>query len=155
MFAKQACKGTILLVGLLLSAAFTPGPATANGDIDVDLRGGLYTDAEAGAVGGGLLMNVGENSGWYFNPNVEVVFGDDDTDAALSADFHYDFPTSSSISPYLGAGPSIWLDDNDNDLAVNLLGGIAGKRGEVRPFGQLKAIIGGNDEVAIMGGIRF
>ena len=157
MCARQPWKGPAVMLGLLATVALTGSPAAAaNGDVDVDLRAGVYMDADAPAVGGGILMSVGGGySGWYFNPNIEFAFRDNDTEAALSGDFHYDFPTGNSISPYVGLGPSILFTDNDNDFALNVLGGIAGRRGEVRPFGQLKALIGGNDEIALMGGIRF
>ena len=141
----------------LTTLALNAKPVLADGDVDVDLRGGVYMDSNAAALGGGLLMNLGSYSGWYFNPNLEMIFRDNNTDASLNADFHYDFSVNSpSISPYVGAGPAVFLNDGNNDFGLNVLGGVAGKRGEVRPFAQVKGIIASNnDELALMGGIRF
>jgi hypothetical protein len=148
-------RNLFLASAAVLGFAFASiSPATVQAETDVDLRGGVYTDMEAPALGGGLLMRVGDTP-WMFNPNVEFAFDDNDTGVALSGDFHYDIPTAGSLSPYVGAGPTILFDENDNDFGVNVLGGVAGKMGEVRPFGQLKAILGGNNELALMGGIRF
>src|SRR5262249_30149307 len=108
----------------LTTLALNAKPALArDGDVDVDLRGGVYMDSDAPSVGGGLLMNLGSYSGWYFNPNLEMIFRDHSTDASLNADFHYDFPVNSpSISPYVGAGPAVFFNDGSNDFGVNVLG---------------------------------
>ena len=151
---KTNCLSTGTAILTMLVTFAVTSPAQAMDGMDVDLRGGMYTDAEAPALGGGLLMNVGDN-GWYFNPNLEMVFKDNDTDASVNGDFHYDFPNTGSLSTYLGVGPALLLNDGNNDLGVNVIGGIAGKRGEVRPFAQLKGIISDNNEVALMGGLRF
>lgn len=153
MSAKQLFKGPAAMLGIVGAIALH-APAPANAQVDVDLRGGVYMDSDAPALGGGLLMEVGD-AGWFFNPNIEVAFDDNDTDAAVSGDFHYDIPMAGSLSPYVGAGPSILFNDGDDNFGVNVLGGIAGKRGEVRPFGQLKAVVGGSNEIALMGGVRF
>ena len=86
MCARQLWKGPAVMLGLLATVALTGSPAAAaNGDVDVDLRAGVYMDADAPAVGGGILMSVGGGySGWYFNPNIEFAFRDNDTEAALS-----------------------------------------------------------------------
>jgi len=151
---KTNCLSTGAAILTMLVTFAVTSPAQAMDGMDVDLRGGLYTDAEAPALGGGVLMSVGDN-GWFFNPNLEMVFNDNDTDASVNGDFHYDFPNTGSLSTYLGVGPALLLNDGNNDLGVNVIGGIAGKGGEVRAFAQLKGIISDNNEVALMGGIRF
>ena len=149
MSAKHASAALVasLVVVLAAGAAFA--------DTDGDVRGGVYADQNRVAVGGGLLTNMDHVSRWYFNPNVEVTLADQDNDVSLNGDFHYDFRTDSSVSPYLGAGPAVVINDNNSDFAANLLAGLADKRGEVRPFGQLKGVLSGNNEVAIMAGVRF
>ena len=148
MSAKHASAALVASLVVLLAG-------TAFADTDGDVRGGVYTDQDRVAVGGGLLTNMDHTSRWYFNPNVEVTLADNDNDVSLNGDFHYDFPTDSSVSPYLGAGPAVVINDSNSDFAANLLAGVADKRGEVRPFGQLKGVISGNNEVAIMAGVRF
>jgi len=38
---------------------------------------------------------------------------------------------------------------------LNVLAGLAGLQGEVRPFVQLKGVFSDNSDVALMGGVRF
>ncbi len=156
MYASKLWKGSAaVFAALLLSVVLFAGPAAARNGFDFDVRGGMYTNTDAPAVGGGLLMNIGEGSSWYFNPNVELAFRSHDTETALSGDVHYDFPIAGDLSPYVGAGPSIRFRNGTSEAGLNVLGGIAGTHGDVRPFGQLKAVFGNNNEVALMGGVRF
>jgi hypothetical protein len=153
-------KNVMLAIGIVLlaltAAITTPAPSAAR--TDADLRAGMYTDMSAITLGGGLLSSM--SSGWFFNPNVEAAFGDTRDMFTINGDFHYDFPTDSPVSPYLGAGPAILYrnpdrGDSSTDLGLNFIGGVAGLRGQVRPFAQVKAIMSSNSEVALMGGIRF
>ena len=153
-------KSAAIAIGIVLlaTAATTFMPARSNAQVDIDVRGGVYTDMSAMALGGGLLTSVG--SSWWFNPNIEAAFGDNRDLITLNGDFHYDFPTGDPVTVYLGAGPSLLFSnpegDNDGstDVGLNLIGGVAG-RGATRPFGQVKAVLSDNSEVALMGGIRF
>ncbi len=146
---------SVILLALTASAL---SPSRAAAGTDVDLRAGYYTDMEAVSLGGGLLSSLG--SRWFFNPNLEMAFGDRVMLSALSADFHYDLPSASMMSFYLGGGPTVLLanpdrGDANTELGMNLLAGVSSLSGQVRPFAQLKAILADNSEVALMGGIRF
>ena len=149
---------TAIGIALLAIAATAFMPARSNAQVDVDVRGGVYTDMSAMALGAGLLTGVG--SSWWFNPNIEAAFGDNGDLITLNGDFHYDFPTGDPVTIYLGAGPALLFanpdgnNDGTTDVGLNLIGGIAG-RGAVRPFGQVKGVVSDNSEVALMGGIRF
>src|SRR5262245_28470732 len=140
------------LLGLFLFAV------AAQADTDVDLRAGYYTDMEAFAVGGGLLTPVSNR--WFFNPNVEVAIEDEASMWSINGDFHYDFVESGNASFWLGAGPALLIadpdgGDSDTDFAVNAFAGIGALRGGVRPFGQLKGVLGDNSELVLEGGVRF
>jgi hypothetical protein len=142
---------------IALAFAATPRPATA-GPNNVDLRAGYYTDMEAVSLGGGMLTGMG--SGWFFNPNAELAFGDGGNLLTLNGDFHYDFPTDATVSFYLGAGAGLLyvnpdFGDSDTDFGLNLIGGVSGLSGSVRPFAQLKSIVSDNSELVLTGGIRF
>src|SRR6185369_11850916 len=50
-------------------------PMAARAGVDADVRAGVYTDADAVSVGGGVLTQVGNSNHWYFNPNVELAMG--------------------------------------------------------------------------------
>lgn len=146
------------LLTVALVMAIQPGRAQAA--VDADIRAGVYPNADAVAVGAGILTDVGGKTGWYFNPNVEVALGDRRDIVALSGDFHYDFNSDRNTSVWLGAGPAVLMTnrtvgEDETDLGVNVLTGIGAKRGDVRPFAQLRGTMGEQNQVAIAGGIRF
>ena len=152
----------LLAVASLIGAALllTAGARVANAGTDADLRGGYYFDSDAFALGGGLLTSLSHSGPWYFNPNLEAAFGDHVTTVTVNGDLHYDLPMASSMSWWVGAGPALLVSDPDNApsnsrFAVNVLGGVGGRGGSVRPFAQFKAIVSDNSETALMGGIRF
>jgi len=67
---------TFALAVLGVTASHAPVHAETTRHMDADLRAGVYTDAEGLAIGGGLLTPLGLQSGWFFNPNIEVVMPD-------------------------------------------------------------------------------
>jgi len=145
-------------VAMFALTAMALSPTRASAGTDVDLRAGFYSDMNAVSLGGGFLSSM--SSSWFFNPNLEMAFGDGGTMTALSGDFHYDFPSNGTLSPYLGLGPTLLFANpdrgsSDTNLGLNVLGGVAGLYGAVRPFAQIKAVLADNSEVALMGGIRF
>lgn len=142
-------------VAFAIAGAVSLTASSSAAATDGDLRAGVYTDAGALALGGGLLTRFDSYSRWYFNPNLEVVLADEDNAFALNGDFHYDFPTEGAMSVYLGTGLGVLVEDSDTNLGLNVLSGLASTRGEVRPFLQLKGIISDNNELALMGGVRF
>jgi hypothetical protein len=131
-------------IPFLLSLVLMTVPARAHGNIDPEIRGGLYTEGD-GFLGGGLLTGI--SSTWYFNPNVEVVFADGDY-VTVNGDFHKDLN--------MGEGPAFWLGGDSNlDLGLNLLGGVGAKYGSARPFGQLKYMISDQSQFSMALGLRF
>jgi hypothetical protein len=141
---------------LLLTLAIISAPAAGN--VEGDLRGGYNTDVENGLIGGGVNADLG--SSWDFNPNAEWVFVDGYDLWSVNADFHYDFNVDGPAL-WLGAGPALIVTDfdpsgpSDEDLGMNLLGGIGAKQGEVRPFGQVKVTLADNSSSAMAVGVRF
>lgn len=157
---SKAVRRTALCALAAGVAVLAWNPAPANAGTDYDLRLGYYTDAQGLAVGAGLLSSVGSSARWFFNPNVEMAFGDATNNLTLNGDFHYDFAHSDAMSFYMGAGPAVIhtdpeFADSNTDLGLNLFGGVTGTRGSSRPFLQLKGILSDDTEVALMGGIRF
>jgi hypothetical protein len=141
-------------------------PSLAKAEVDFGVRGGFYSDAEAGFLGAEALMGVTRS--WYFNPNVEYVFVDNGSLWTVNGDFHYDFPTRSNLAVWAGGGPAVIFsspdpdpgcrkcEDNQTDLGLNLLGGVGfSKRGPIRPYVQGKVILSDNTEAAIAVGLRF
>jgi hypothetical protein len=153
MTARKRSFATLLV--LTLSAALIGTASAGTRGAQPDLRFGVYTDASAFALGGGLKTRVGTSGYWSFNPNLEMVFFDYGNFFTINGDFLYDIPSSGGPSFYLGAGPAILVGDSNTDLGVNLIGGLSASRGSSRPFVQMKAILGEGSELAIMGGVRF
>jgi hypothetical protein len=145
---------------------FVPGLGRA-ADIDFGVRGGFYSDADAGFLGVELLAPVTRQ--WYFNPNLEYVFVDDGSLWTGNLDFHYDFPTRNPYYLWAGGGAAVvrsTIDppagcrrcdsDSNTDLGLNLLAGVGfGKGQAIRPYVQGKVIISDNTEAVLGVGIRF
>ena len=128
-------------------------------DIDGDVRGGAYTDAEAAMIGGGALVNLEPSNRWFFNPNIEVAFPEDRNLTTVNGDFHYDFPAT-RVAYWVGGGPAIrFVDpefgDDDTDFGANVLAGIGARQGDVRPSGQFKVLVADDSEAVLMFGLRF
>ena len=137
-------------------------PAVAGAvDVDFGVRAGLYSDADAGFLGGELLTGVTRN--WFFNPNLEYVFVDDGSLYTLNLDAHYDLTTRSPYSLWVGGGPAVIFSDLDcrfcdseTDIGLNLLGGIGfWNRQAIRPYVQGKVTLSDNTEASIAFGLRF
>jgi len=148
--------GSLALV--VLTTMLTPG--VARPDVAADVRAGVYPDADAVAIGGGMLTRLGDRTRWYFNPNVELALGDRRDIVMMSGDFHYDFADEEGATFWVGGGPAIMVvnpefGDSNTDLGINALTGVGAKRGRVRPFGQLRGTIADDSQITLAGGIRF
>jgi hypothetical protein len=144
----------------LLAGAFSIVPGDAKTDFGV--RGGTYTEGEQPFLGAEALFGVGATERWFGNPNLEHAFVDNGGLTAVSFDFHYDFPTGQPYTIWAGAGPTVIFRDrnaadnvHDTDPGVNLVFGIGAKRGDVRPYGQMKVVVAENSEAVLGVGIRF
>jgi hypothetical protein len=160
-FGWRLISRTLLVVGFALGSA-----QSARAEVDFGVRGGFYDDADAGFLGGELLMGI--TGPWFFNPNFEYVFVDDGSLGTLNADAHYDFPSQGNLSFWAGGGPAVILretdpprgcgscdGDDEVDIGLNLLGGIGLERGGVRPYLQGKVVLADDTEAVIALGLRF
>jgi hypothetical protein len=152
------------IAALLLSVALlSPSPGFSR-EADFGVRGGVYSeqDQDEGFLGAEALFDITQGGRWFGNPNVEHVFADSGDLTSLSFDFHYDLPTGAPYSFWVGAGPTLIHDDrnlpsphNTTDAGVNLLFGVGAKKGNVRPYGQVKAVLADDSQVAFGVGVRF
>lgn len=145
--------------GLAIAAGLLMAPQSRAG-VDGDLRAALYTDQEAVGVGAGILTGVGDSHSWFFNPNVEAAFGDEENVVSLNGDVHYDFADTKDVTFWMGGGPALVMSDpdegnSDTNAGLNLLTGLGDKDGSVRPYAQLRGLISDDSEVVLAGGIRF
>ena len=148
--------GTCLIAGLL---SIAPGQA---GTTDFGVRAGGYTEEEQAFLGAEVVFGMSENKRWFGNPNVEHVFVEDGDLTTFSFDVHYDFPSGTPYTVWVGAGPTLIHrdqnlpeDDDTMDAGVNALVGVGAKKGDVRPYGQLKVIVADDNEAAVGIGVRF
>lgn len=158
--------GLVRLALTGLAATLLLVPASSAGEIDGDLRLGVYTDASEAFLGGGILTRLG-GSDWFLNPNLEYVFVDHGDLATLNLDFHYDLASEGEADFWLGAGPALVLRDSDpppgrrggddeTDFGVNLFAGVGFLRSSaVRPYFQAKLLLSDDSEGVIAFGVRF
>ena len=146
----------------VLSGALSITPGQAKTDFGV--RGGAYAENDKPFLGAEALFTVGTGQRWFGNPNLEHAFADSGSSdlTALSFDFHYDFPTGQPCTIWAGAGPTVIFRDrsaadnaHDSEPGVNLVFGIGAKRGDVRPYGQMKVVVAENSEAVLGVGVRF
>lgn len=147
---------TAALVAATMTTMATPGRA----NVDAEVRGGYYTEAEQGFIGGGFLAGIADT--WDFNPNLEYVFVDGGSLFTVNADIHKDLNPGSGPAFWLGAGPALIVSnpdvpgaDTDTNIGLNLIGGIGAKSGSIRPFGQAKYTIADDNELSMAFGLRF
>lgn len=142
------------------AAVVVLAPAPAQAQVDFGVRGGFYSDSEAGFVGLELLFGLTRQ--WFLNPNFEYVFVDDGDLSTVNLDVHYDLRTGNA--PYylwLGGGPALVLRDDerggdDTELGLNLLAGLGFGKGEaIRPYVQGKILVADETEAVLGVGVRF
>jgi hypothetical protein len=149
-------RSAYLIVTLLLVSPSLPNAA------DFGVRGGVYPDEDQPFLGAEAVFDMTKSGRWFGNPNVEHAFVDRGDLTAVSFDFHYDFPGGAPYTVWAGAGPTLIHRDmnrpgdrNTTDPGMNVLLGVGAKKGDVRPYGQLKAVLANDSEVVLGVGVRF
>jgi hypothetical protein len=148
---RRLTLGATVALGIIL--AFAP----ASADTSLGARAGVYTEDGDGFVGAEALASMSRS--WYFNPNLEYAFADNDY-LTVSGDFHYDLVHRQPYYVWLGGGPTVILRDDDpvrddTDLGVNLLAGIGWKNTSFTPYVQSKVTLADDDQFGLAFGMRF
>ena len=141
----------ILCACALLLAAMAGSASAA--DIDWGVRAGVAFDGPDPVVGIEALW--GFTPQLFFNPNVEMVFRDDDETVSINADVHYDLPTGGNDFIWIGAGLAAQVAGDEDDFGANLLGGYGWDKKSYVPYAQLKVFIGDDSEASLVVGVRF
>ena len=149
---------TRTIVMAVLTMALATAPAWAQ--VDPDVRAGVYTDGSDGFVGGGVLWDVGQRGRWYANPNLEVVLVDNGNFFTINGDVHYDLDVVTPFFVWAGGGPALLIADPDRgdsetDVGLNVLAGVGARRGNIRPFAQVKLIVSDDSQLVFQVGLRF
>jgi hypothetical protein len=130
-------------------------------DVKPGIRGGAYFDASGFFIGGEILAKI--QNRWYFNPNIEYVFGDGADLFSANFDVHYDLPVNQSFYVWVGGGLAvIHIDpdnpglDGDTDPGLNVFMGVGFpfSRGKVF-YIQPKAIFSDHSDFSLAFGLRF
>lgn len=141
------------------AATLSISPGLARPDFGV--RGGAYADTEDPFLGAEALFGLGGSKNWFGNPNLEHAFVDRGDLTSVSFDFHYDFRTGEPYAIWAGGGPTMLFRDDDTsgnddtDAGVNLVFGVGEKKGDVRPYGQVKFIVADDTQAVLGAGVRF
>ncbi len=130
--------------------------------IDFGVRAGAYLEQADPFVGFELLTPLGSTD-WFFNPSVEVAFGDRRDRLAFNLDFTVSLRQTRELFVYGGAGVSIWRLDADpgrnrraeTEGGVNLVGGVAWRLQDFAPYAQLKIVVADDAQVIAGVGLRF
>jgi hypothetical protein len=157
---KSFISSLLFVSACVLVVSTMVSPVLARPDFGV--RGGAYSDeGEDAFLGAEALFSMGTGHRWYGNPNLEHAFMENGDLNMASFDFHYDFASSKPYTWWAGGGPTVIFRDgdpsenDDTDPGVNLLLGIGDKKGEVRPYGQMKVIVADDTAAMLAAGIRF
>ncbi len=149
-----------LLAGASGLAAQTAGGEKSYGGIIPGFRAGFFTSANGLYLAGDILTRV--NSRIDFNPNVQLVLGNQETMFELSADALYNFtPRNRTLLTYVGGGLGVLFRNpktgsNQTDVAVNGIAGVAFRTGgRFLPYLQAKLLLSGVTDFGLGIGVRF
>lgn len=114
-------------------------------------------DFEEVAIGGQLGLPL--TSALEFYPSLDIFLVDNGSLLGFNADLKFR-PGAVSLTPlYVGGGLNLLRasvgDRSDTEPGLNLFGGLEGRSGSVRPFAELRAILGDRSTVQLSGGINF
>src|SRR6266571_4699255 len=123
----SAVRGLLFASACVLSGALSITPGQAKTDFGV--RGGAYAENDKPFLGAEALFTVG---------------------------------TGQPYTVWAGAGPTLIFRDRNTpsqsdttDTGVNLVLGVGGRKGDVRPYGQMKVVLANDTEAVVGVGVRF
>jgi len=111
---------------------------------------GYHFDGEVALAGVQLAIPVARQVDFY--PSFDYYFSDA-TQWSLNLDARIR-PSASYRNGYLGAGINV-TGGTDTQTNVNLLGGVRGTRGGIRPFAEARLIFGHGTSFQMQGGVNI
>jgi hypothetical protein len=118
---------------------------------------GYNFDYEAVVIGAQFGAPIGRHLEFY--PSVNFFLVDAGTVWALNADLKYRLPIEHADWLYLGGGLNVTHTEvsvfSNTDVALNLIGGVESRRGNIHPFGELRLTVGDGSTVQLVGGLNF
>jgi hypothetical protein len=106
------------------------------------------------------IARVADNVQLQIDPSLAYYFVENATVFHIAVSFPFEFRIQDSVlRPFTGAGLSLfWVDQNDaSDLQprLNLLGGLAFALESIKPFFELRIILGHGSGFELLGGVFF
>lgn len=140
------------LAVLALTVLALAVPTAASAQVDWGARVGLAVDGTDPMFGVEAIMPI--SGDFFFNPNIEHVFGDNDF-TSVNADVHYDFDLQQRDRFFwVGAGAALILDE-DTDFGGNIFAGYGWDMGSLTPYAQAKIVLAEDTEGIVAVGLRF
>jgi hypothetical protein len=127
--------------------------ASAAAAMDLGMRTGYYTDAEAPFVGIELVARLSPSV--RLNPNAEIVLRDGRKQHTVNLDAFYELPSDKRSFLWLGGGASLFTVQDHTDIFTNFFCGVGLARESVIPYFQLKLVAKDDAEIVVAFGLRF
>jgi hypothetical protein len=145
---------------LMMACAYAPS-ARAEGGIGPHL--GINFDGDTvflGLGGRADIARVADNVQLQIDPSLAYYFVDNASLFHLAVSFPFEFRIQDSVlRPFTGAGLSLfWAhrnDDGDLHARLNILGGLAFALESVKPFFELRLLLGDGSSFELLGGVFF
>lgn len=146
----------LMLAGLFVAGAGTVGAQATGKPTSFGPRVTYNFDAEEVAIGGHALIPL--NTSIDFYPSLDIFLPDNGSLLGVNLDLRLK-PVRESPMFYLGGGLNLLRASaggrSNTDAGVNILGGLEGQTGVIRPFGELRLLIGDGSSVALAGGLNI
>ena len=129
--------------------------AAAPGRLELGGHFGYSFDFDQTLVGGQLAFPIARQVDFY--PSLDYYTGSGSPDWALNIDIRIR-PPRVSQTWYLGTGLNLLYADGlsgDSDSNFNIEGGLETRSGAVRPYFELRMIVGNGSALQLIGGLFF
>jgi hypothetical protein len=146
----------IMLAGLFVAGAGVAGAQATGNPASFGPRVTYNFDFEEVAIGGHGIIPL--NSRVDFYPSLDIFLPDNGSLLGFNLDLRLK-PVLESPMFYLGGGLNLtrasFRSASNTEAGVNIIGGLEGQTGVIRPFGELRLLIGDGSSVALAGGLNI
>jgi hypothetical protein len=133
----------------------TARAAAAPGRLEIGGHFGYAFDFDQTLVGGQLALPIARQLDFY--PSLDWYSASGSPDFSLNFDLRIR-PPRASQTWYLGTGLNLLYADalsGDSETNFNIEGGLETRSGSVRPYFELRAIVGNGSALQLVGGLYF
>ena len=113
---------------------------------------GYNFDFDQTVVGAQIALPFGKSIEFY--PSADYYTGSGSPDWAVNADLRLR-PPRVSQAWYMGGGVNLLFSGSDNRTNANVFGGLESREGAIRPYFELRWIIGDGTALQLVGGLNF